>query len=575
MLDDILSQVKKPARYLGNEWNVTRKDFDRTKVKFVLCFPDIYEVGMSNLGVRILYEVINSMEGVLCERVFHPAPDMEGLLHKRNKRIFSLESKREISAFDIIGFSLGYELTYTNVLNILDLAGIPLHSTSRLKGWPLVIAGGSCMLNPQPLADFIDLFVIGEAEEAIVEIIQVYKEAKQETGNRKQDLLYRLSGIEGVYVPLLFKKGQRIKKRIIKDLDKVIYPLNWLVPNIGVIHDRLSLEISRGCPHNCRFCQARSLYFPYRQRSGRRILDLSNSLYKNSGYGQVSLLGLSAGDHSEIEEILRSLICNFEREAVGIALPSLKINPVTKSSPKSLSRLLGLLARIKKNGLTFAPETATNRLARLINKNFDMGQLFKVSEEAYRLGYRHLKLYFMIGLPSESHGDLDAIIELCHQLSELKRKVSKGPAQINASISTLIPKPHTPLQWMAMESLTRIEEKQNYLKSKLKGKHRRLKVSFHNRYMSYIEAVLSRGDRNLGRVLLFAWRRGLRLQAWGEYFSFDGWCQAFKKSDIEPDFYLRRYAKTEEFCWDFIDTGISKERLLLEFEKTQLQMNTR
>jgi radical SAM family uncharacterized protein len=582
MLEDILLQVNKPGRYIGGEWNSPKKDFNQTEIKFALCFPDLYEVGMSNLGARILYNILNNLPDVSCERFFCVAGDMEKILRDKQVEIFSLESKRGLKEFDIVGFSLGYELNYTNVLNILELGAIPLWATLRNQSHPLVIAGGPCALNPEPMHAFFDLFVIGEAEEVILEIIQIYRQFKSQfkAGKiNKQDLLTQLVQIEGVYVPSLYEviynaKGkieefkpkingipQRIKKRFLRNLESV-FPLDWLLPHIQIVHDRITLEIMRGCPNACRFCQARPQYFPFRQRSHKFILEQAFDLYQRTGYEEISLAGLSVSDYFGIEELLKDLVDLFKAKAVSVSLPSLK--------PKDLSNrnLSSFIATIKKTGLTFAPEAAAARLRKILNKEFDTIDFFKAIEQAYADGWQHIKLYFMIGIPSEEEKDLDAILDLAYQASELRRKIKAHPARINISINTLIPKPHTPFQWLKMENLEHIRYKQDYLKKKIKNK--RFKLNLYNPRMSFLEAVLSRGDRRLSEVIASAFRRGARFDAWNNYFDFDKWEAAFKECRIAPEFYLDARDIDECLPWDFLDTGISNEALITEFNKILL-----
>ncbi|MCX5704135.1 MAG: TIGR03960 family B12-binding radical SAM protein, partial [Candidatus Omnitrophica bacterium] len=512
MLDDILSQVQKPARYMGQEWNVAKKDFDKSYIKFALCFPDLYEVGMSNLGIRIIYGILNSLPDTCCERFFSCAGDMEQVLRSRHIQILSLESRKRLAEFDIIGFSLASELNYTNVLNILDLGGITLEASLRGRSEPLVIAGGPAVLNPEPMHKFFDLFVIGEAEDLIVELIELYRKYKEKyKGSRisKQGFLFLCSQIPGVYAPSLYKvtyntmgaieefrpevEGAplKIKKRIVKDFNSSFFPLDWLVPYIQTIHDRVTLEIMRGCPNSCRFCQARSQYFPLRFRDRNKILNLAEEAYKRTGYEELSLGGLSVGDYTDIEGLLKGLMGLFKPKGVSVSLPSIKAKAQTGT-------LLSLIAKVKKTGLTFAPESGSERLREILAKDFNEQVFFKMIEEAYSSGYQHLKLYFMIGLPFEEQKDLDGIIDFARRTSELKRKINKFPAQVNISINTLIPKPHTPLQWFGMADLESVKYKQDYLKDKARNK--RLIFSFHNRYMGFLEGVLSRGDRRLSEV---------------------------------------------------------------------------
>ena len=589
MLDDILLQVNKPGRYIGQEWNLPKKDFDKADIKFALCFPDLYEIGMSNLGIRIIYAILNNLPDVVCERFFSCAPDMEKILRDKKMEIYSLESKKRLQEFDFVGFSLGHELNYTNVLNILELGSIPLKSTFRNHNYPLVIGGGPCALNPEPLHEFFDLFVLGEAEEAILEIIDIYRKCKvkfKASGMNKQDLLVMFSHIEGVYAPALYEarynhEGKieefksrtngippKIKKRFIKDLNSAYFPSDWLIPYIQIVHDRITLEIMRGCPNSCRFCQARSQYFPFRQRELNNILNLADSTYKHTGYEEVSLCGLSVSDFSDIEELLKRLIGLFKENAVSISLPSIK-------PKRMIANISSLIASIKKTGLTFAPEAATERLRKILNKDFNTEEFFKVVQQVYISGYQSIKLYFMIGLPFEKEEDLDGIIDLSSRTLELRKKVGKRLAQVNpahaprggvnVSINTLIPKPHTPFQWLKMEQIESIKYKQDYLKRKIRNT--RLRLSLHNPQMSFLEGVLSRGDRRLSQVIFSAFSRGARFDAWDNYFVFDRWMDAFKGSDIDPNFYLQDKSKDEFLPWDFLDVGISKEALIKEADK--------
>ncbi|MFA5362848.1 MAG: TIGR03960 family B12-binding radical SAM protein [Candidatus Omnitrophota bacterium] len=569
--DEILLCTRKPGQYIGQEWNVSRKDFDKAGIRFALCFPDLYEIGMSNIGIRIVYDVLNKIDDVACERVFSPDKDMEEALRSRNLPLSSLESGRGLKEFDMIGFSLGYELLYTNVLNILDLADIPFASSERDAKFPLIIGGGPCVLNPEPIAEFFDLFVIGEAEEVIVEIMAVYRKSKDRYRSgelSKQDLLISLAQIEGIYVPSLYKVSydseghilkmepcvenvpEKIRKRYIKDLDKSPYPLDWLVPYVQVVHDRASLELARGCPNACRFCQARSQYYPYRIRRKDTLIDHACELYKRTGYDEISLGGLSVSDYPGLEELLITLTGLFKAKAVSLSLPSVKAKTM-------LGKASEIIASIKKTGLTFAPEAGTEKMRGILNKDFNAEEFFKVLEQSYAAGYQHVKLYYMTGLPEEETSDLDGIADFTYAVSQARRKVNLGPAQVNISINTLIPKPHTAFERLAMDSLETIAWKQNYLRDKMKN--RRFKLNFHNRQMSFMEGVFSRGDRRLGKVIVNAFRKGARFDAWSSYFNFERWMEAFRETEERPEFYLRKIPKEEILPWDLIDLGVEKE----------------
>jgi radical SAM family uncharacterized protein len=580
MLDDILSQVQKPGRYIGREWNSSRKDFQQAGIKFALAFPDLYEVGMSNLGIRIIYGLLNRVPDVACERFFSPAGDLEAILRQKSQPVFSLESHRALKDFDIVGFSLGYELTYTNVLNLLELGGIPLKASERGKDFPLVLGGGPCCLNPEPLADFFDLFLIGEAEEAIIEIVDAWRRMREgfkRGGLAKEDLLSGLAAIPGVYVPSFYavqydESGrikdfrarpagapQRISKRFLPELSTAYFPEDWLVPFIQVAHDRISMEVARGCPNTCRFCQARPGYFPYRLRQPQVVVDLAKSCYRSSGYEEIALGGLSVSDYPYIAELTASLVEFFKDKGVSVSFPSLRPAAI-------LGELSSRIASVKKTGLTFAPEAATERLRNILSKDFNLEEFFRTIRQAYKSGYQHVKLYFMIGLPQETDADLDAIVGFCREVSELKREVVGGPAGINLSVNALIPKPHTPLQWLAMPGLEGIKGKQDYLREKAK-RCRRVKINFHHYQMSFLEGVLARGDRRLGEVILRAYAKGARFDAWSDHFDFTRWQQAFQEAGIDPDFYLRERSLNEQLPWDFIVTGITKDYLVQEYNK--------
>lgn len=580
MIEDLLINVHRPGQYLGNEWNVAQKDFNAARVSFALGFPDLYEVGMSNLGLRIIYGVLNNLPEVVCERFFAPEQDMQAALKNAQRYLFSWESNQQLRAFDLLGFSLGSELNYTNVLSILDLAGLPLTSAARDQQHPLVIGGGPCTLNPEPLADFFDLFIIGEAEEAVVQLCQLYGKYKAEYksgGLSKEELLILLSGVPGVYAPALYQvdynaAGElinfmprfgslpvKIKKRIVANLDTAFFPTDWLVPNVPVIHDRVTLEIMRGCPNHCRFCQARSQYYPLRIRSQEKILSLAKCALAASGYEELSLAGLSVGDYPKVDQLVGELTQNFNQQVVNLSLPSLKAKSL-------LGNISAQIAKVKKTGLTFAPEAGTERLRQALAKDFSAEEFFQAIGRAYQAGYQHLKLYFLIGLPNETVDDLQGIIDFAQSASEARRKVDGHPAQINISVNPLIPKPHTPLQWQSMDTLEEIKTKQNYLRSNCKN--RRLKFNFHDAGMAFLEGVLSRGDRRLGKVILAAYRQGARFDAWSNYFSLPKWMQAFAECQIDPQTYLDKKSALAVLAWDFIDIGINKQELWEEFNKT-------
>lgn len=579
MTEDNLLSVRKPARYIGKEWNSSAKEFSKSFVKFALCFPDLYEVGMSNLGIRILCALLNKIEDTCCERFFAPALDFEELIRSGKEAFVSLESGRLMKEFDIIGFSLGYELGYTNVLNMLNLSGIPLASCERSSEFPLVIAGGPCVLNPEPMHEFFDIFLIGEAEEALIELVDLYrkhKEAFKSNRLKKEEFLILCSQLEGIYVPSLYNVEyslsgkitsftskfenvpRKIRKRIVKDFDNAFFPVDWVVPYIEIVHDRITLEIMRGCPNKCRFCQARQQYFPLRVRNSGTSLELAKQSYKKTGYEEISLAGLSISDYPYLKELLDKLILYFKEKAVSIALPSIK--------PKIyLGDMTKLIATIKKTGLTFAPEAATEELRNILNKDFDMVSFLKALKEAYAHGYQRVKLYFLTGIPFEKDDHLDKIINFATDVSRLRKEVSKGSAFVNVSINTLIPKPHTSFQWQRMISLEEMNDRQLRLRSMLRNN--KIQVNFHNPNLSFLEGIISRGDRRLGKVIKQAYLNGAKFDGWQEYFNFSFWQKAFEETGIEPKQYLEEKKKDEILPWDFLDLGIDKSFLLQEYDK--------
>ncbi len=579
-MEEFLLQVHKPGQYIGEEWNIRKKDFRGCGVRFALCFPDLYEIGMSNLGLRIIYGLLNELDDVVCERAFAPENDLEALLRSSGLGLSSLESKVKLSDFDLVGFSLGSELLFTNVLNMLELGGIPLLSKDRGVDSPLVIGGGPAALNPEPMHDFFDLFAIGEAEEMAPEIIKVYrfnKDAFKSGRLSRRELLRCLSQIEGVYVPSLFTVNYsdgsrltrsnpgsedaacRVKKRAVADLNNAYFPLDWIVPFVQIVHDRITLEIMRGCPNSCRFCQARSQYYPFRIRDKDRVLSLAQESYVRSGYEEISLAGLSVSDYPHIRELCRQMVDCFRKDAVSISFPSIKAS-------SSASDISATVADIKKTGLTFAPEAGSERLRRLIAKDFNEEEFFGVLEAAYGAGYQRVKLYFMIGLPSETRQDIEAIADFTMRVSQARKKSKGRPALVNVSINTLIPKPHTAFQWLAMSDMDEIKEKQEMLKGLFRKNHR-LSLAFHDLEMSFLEGVLSRGDRRLSPVILSAYKKGARFDAWGNHFSYARWQEAFLECGMDARSYLKERSTESILPWEFIDCGLSREWLVAEYNK--------
>ena len=581
-LDELLLTVQKPGRYIGGEWNAVKKEWTGDKVKVLLAFPDTYEVGMSYLGMKILYGILNARPDCLAERVFSPWIDFEAVLRNNKIPLFSLESRKPIKDFDIIGVCLTYELGYSNLLNLLDLGGIPKRSSERSDDDPIILAGGPSCYNPEPVSDFVDAFLIGDGEEAIGEIVEAYKGSRviprlrsgQEGQGSRKKVLREMAKIKGVYVPSLYKVEYNsdntiknfspiyedipsvIEKRVVRDLDNAFYPTDQIVPCIQIVHDRIVLEIMRGCKHACRFCQATTTYRPCRERSKDTILKLAGASYDSTGYDEISLLSLSSGDHSGIREIIKELNDTFRGKAVSVSVPSLRVEDVLKDLP-------GLISHVKKSGLTFAPEAGSDCLRNVINKNIDIEKLFNAVTESIKSGWRRVKLYFMIGLPSEKEDDILAMSDLISRISGLRKEAGGKPIYVTASINAFVPKPHTPFQWNAMESLEELSKKRELLRERLRS--RTIELDFHSFKTGFIEAAFARGDRRLGGVIYEAWSSGAKFDGWGEYFKPEIWLDAFKKAGIDPAFYAARQRRHDEILpWDFIDIGIKKERFLRE-----------
>ncbi len=580
--DEILLSVEKPSRYTGNEWNSVKKDISDIKIRFAFCFPDVYEVGMSHLGMKILYHLINKRDDAYCERVFAPWVDMEAKMREKNIPLFTLETKSPVKDFDILGFTLQYEMCYTNILNVLDLSGIPVLSSDRTNEHPFVCAGGPCAYNPEPLADFIDFFVLGEGEEVLNDILDAYSLWKDQNASR-EDFLDRISKIEGVYVPsfydIKYKKDgtieefiprkkdypKVIKKRIVKDLDNTFFPEEIVVPFTDIVHDRVMLEIFRGCIRGCRFCQAGFIYRPVRERSAEKLSDIAKKLIDSSGYNEISLTSLSTSDYTDLPNLTDKLIEEMEKRKVNLSLPSLRIDSFSLD-------LMEKAQKVRKSGLTFAPEAGTQRLRDVINKGVTEEDLIKSATLAFSGGWSGVKLYFMMGLPTETMEDVEGIADLGNKvvdayMSVPKEKRGKG---LNVTISTsfFVPKPFTPFQWEPQESIEEYTEKQKVLKSKIKNKY--ISYNWHDSKLSLLEAVFARGDRRLCNVLLKAWQKGCKFDAWGEHFKYDAWMEAFSESDVDVHFYANRKRSYDEILpWDHIDIGVSKDFFIKEMEKAK------
>ncbi len=585
-LEKLLPEVEKPARYTGGELHAVYKE--KYAVHFGFAFPDTYEIGMSYLGLQILYKVLNDQSDVYCERLFAPSRDMETLMREKGLPLFTIETKTAADKLDILGFTLQYELSYTNIINMLDLAKIPVLQKDRTEEHPLIIAGGPCAYNAEPIADFFDAIVIGEGEEVMPELCRMIAKAKEE-GVDRNTVLVNLAKIQGIYVPSFYnpvydEEGriariernnpdapEKITKRIMKDLNDASFPKKPLVPLIEVVHDRSIVELFRGCSRGCRFCQAGMVYRPVRERSKDCVIELAKAQLASTGHDELSLLSLSTSDYSEIEPLVSELMKMGKEKNVALSLPSLRLDSFSFN-------VLEEIQGYKKTGLTFAPEAGTQRLRNVINKSITDEDIYGAMEQAIGLGWKSVKLYFMIGLPTETYEDLDGIVETAKKIIDISYQLSGGKKSerinITVSASNFVPKPHTPFQWHAQDAPEILHEKAMYLKDRLK-KIKGVFFTYHDNSQSQMEAVLAKGDRRLAKVLLAAWKGGCTFDSWREHFHYEKWVKAFQECGLDIAFYANREASTSEmFPWDMIDCGVTKEYLLSEWEKTRNEVQT-
>ncbi len=578
-VEKILLNVQKPGRYTGGELNSVIKDKDKVDIRFAFCFPDVYEVGMSHLGMKILYSQFNEREDIWCERVFAPWTDMEEQMRKNNIPLYALESGDSLDKFDFIGFTLQYELSFTNILYMLELGNIPLLSKDRHDLFNIVVAGGPCACNPEPLADFIDLFFIGEGEEVDLEVMDLYKQCRA-NGETKQQFLEKAAQIQGVYVPSLYDVEYNddgtiksftpqnnapavIKKRIITDLDNLYYPESFVVPSIEIVHDRAMAEIFRGCIRGCRFCQAGFLYRPVREKSPEVIDRQCHMLCNNTGYDEVSLSSLSSSDYTKIGELLGNLTKWSKDENVSISLPSLRVDGFS-------DEILSKIKTVRKSGLTFAPEAGTQRLRDVINKNVTEEELMDTCSTAFNGGWTTVKLYFMIGLPTETLDDVAGIAQLGQKVVNAYYNAEnrqKGKSvKVTLSTASFVPKPFTPFQWFPQDTMDKLKEKQMHLKDSITTK--KINYNYHDSSTSFVEAVFARGDRRLCKALLKAHEKGMIFDGWGDFFSLDKWLEVFDECGIDPAFYANRQREFDELLpWDHIDYGVKKSFLIEECKR--------
>ena len=586
--DEILLSVEKPERYIGNEINAVYKDKDRVDIRFCICFPDVYEIGMSHLGIQILYDMFNRREDCWCERVYSPWTDLDAIMRDKNIPLFSLESQDPVRSFDFLGITLQYEMCYTNILQILSLSGIPLNAMERGEEDPIVIGGGPCSYNPAPIAEFFDIFFIGEGEISYDELLDLYKENKKNKGTR-EDFLLKAANIKGIYVPAFYKEEynedgtlkahvavkdgvpESILRNVVTDMDSVPYPEKPLVPFIQVTQDRAVLEVMRGCIRGCRFCQAGQIYRPVRERSIGRLKEIAEKILDQTGQDEITLSSLSTSDYSKLKELVEFLIEKFGDKKINISLPSLRIDQFSLD-------IMSRVQDVKKSSLTFAPEAGSQRMRNVINKGITEDDIMAGSAEAFRGGWSRVKLYFMLGLPFETDEDVLEIAHLSDRVAmnyfdTVPKEERKGVrVSVNSSASFFIPKPFTPFQWAKMDSAEEFSRKAGLVKEAFKNElnHKSLRFQYHENKLSRLEGVFARGDRKLSKVIRIAFENGAIYDSWSEHFKSEVWEDAFRECGIIPEFYTERERDIDEVLpWDFIDTGVSKEFLIREWERAK------
>lgn len=584
LTDDILLNIEKPARYIGNEVNSVMKDKDQIDIRFAMCFPDVYEIGMSHLGIQILYDMFNRRDDVWCERVYSPWTDLDKIMRKEKLPLFALESQDPIREFDFLGITIQFEMCYTNILQILELSQIPMHSCDRTENDPIVIGGGPCAYNPEPLAEFFDLFYIGEGETSYDELLDTYKKCRAE-GKTRIEFLEQAAKIAGIYVPAFydveynddgtlksftpnnFHAPESVKKQVVMDVTDTTYPMNPVVPFIKATQDRVVLEIQRGCIRGCRFCQAGMIYRPTRERNVERLKEYAKTMLTNTGHEEISLSSLSSSDYSELKELVMFLIDEFKEKAINISLPSLRIDAFSLD-------VMSKVQDIRKSSLTFAPEAGSQRMRNVINKGLTEEDIMEGSGQAFEGGWTKVKLYFMLGLPTETEEDMKEIAHLCERVArryyEIPKDQRNGKCQITASSSFFVPKPFTPFQWAAMCTAEEYTRRAHLVNDEFKEQLNRksLKYNWHDAEVTVLEGVMARGDRRIGKVIEEAYRLGCLFDSWTESFRDDLWEQAFLNTGIKKEFYTLRMREEDElFPWDFIDTGVSRKFLRKEWER--------